>query len=170
MAVCLKTWNKSFPTSGLQWIFLVVFVIGLVSPVHFAFAFLMAGFSILFIAMFASTCMLCSQPSPSYHTCLTVPWNVQMPFMKYLWKYMAMFAASPDTAVGVGVKTKGTIKIHVLSTRARRQIKYTWMVSVLGFGASIFMFLYCYAFGGYRAWQLEINSDWNIFLLMVFMV
>jgi len=38
---------------------------------------------------------------------------------------MAMFAASPDTAVGVGVKTKGTIKIHVLSTRARRQIKYT---------------------------------------------
>ena len=88
-----------------------------------------------------------------------MPWNVQMPFMKYLWKYMAMFAASPDTAVGVGVKTKGTIKIHVLSTRARHQIKYTRMVSVLGFGASIFMFLYCYAFGGYRAWQLEINSD-----------
>ena len=100
--------------TGLQWIFLLVFVIGLVSPVHFIFAFLMAGFSILFIVAFCQHMYVVIITIPStYHTCLTMPWNLQI-----LGKHTAMFAASTDTAVGVGVKTKGTIKIHVLSTQA----------------------------------------------------
>ena len=145
--------------TGLQWIFLAVFVIGLISPAHFVFAFIMGGISILFILVFCQH---------MYVVFTTIPLMLKLPhlpdnamelansfFEISLEKYTAMFAASPDTAVGVGVKTKGTIKIHVLSTRARRQVKSTRVVSVLGFGASIFMLIYCFAFGGYRAWQLN---------------
>ena len=146
--------------TGLQWFFLVAFVIGLISPAHFVFAFLMAGFSIVFFVVFCQH---------MYVVFTTIPLMLKLPhlpnnamehvnsfFEISLEKYTAMFAASTDTAVGVDVKTKGTIKIHVLSTRARRQVKSTRVVSVLGFGASIFMLIYCFAFGGYRAaWQLN---------------
>jgi len=52
-------------------------------------------------------------------------------------------------------QSKGTIKIHVLTTWARTQVRNTRIVSVLEFCASVFMFFYCFAFGGYRAWEFN---------------
>ena len=143
---------------GLQWIFLVVFVIGLVSPSHFIFAFIMGGISTLAIVVFSQH---------MYVVITTIPIILKLPhladsamnsensfFEISLEKYTAVFAASPDTAVGVGVKTKGTIKIHVLSTRARLKVMYTIMVSTLALVASIFIVIYCFALGVYRARQV----------------
>ena len=144
---------------GLQWVFLVVFVIGLVSPVHFIFAFIMGGISILCIAVFSQHMYVVFTTIPIILMLPHLPDN-DMRLANGLFevtqeKYTALFAASPDTAVGVAVKTKGTIKIHVLSARARRQVTNTRVVSVLALCASIFMFFYCFAFGGFRAWQLN---------------
>ena len=147
--------------TGLQWVFLAVFVVGLVSPSHFIFALTMGGISILFIVCFSQH---------MYVVITTIPIILKLPHqpdnaMKLandfyeisLEKYTAIFAASPDTAVGMGVKTKGMIKIHVLSTRARRQVTYTIVVSILALVASIFMIIYCFALGVYRAWQVYPN-------------
>ena len=144
---------------GLQWIFLVVFIMGLVSPSHFIFAFIMGGISILFIVVFFQHMYVAFTSIPIILKLPHLPDNdmkLANDFFEVTReKYSAVFAASPDTAVGVAVKTKGTIKIHVLSTRARRQVTDSRVVSVLALVASIFMFFYCFAFGGFRAWQFN---------------
>ena len=142
--------------AGLQWVFLAVFVLGLISPSHYIFAFVMGTISIPWILIFSQHIYVVIKTIPIILKLPHIP-NMELENSFYeisLEKFTAVFAASPDTAVGVSVKSKGTIKIHVLSTQARRHVTNTRMVSFLAFAASIFIVLYCFAFGGYRAWQL----------------
>lgn len=150
--------TRYFYFVGLQWIFLLLLIAGLVSPVYYIFAFVMGGISIPFILVFSQH---------MYVVIVTIPIILKLPNIRELpgfqndffeisrEKYTAVFAASPDTAVAVGVQSKGTIKIHVLTTWARTQVRNTRIVSVLAFCASIFMFFYCFAFGGYRTWEFN---------------
>jgi len=150
--------TRYFYIVGLQWVFLLVLIAGLVSPVHYIFAFVMGGISIPCILVFSQH---------MYVVIVTIPIILKLPYIGELpgtqndffeisrEKYTAVFAASPDAAVAVGAQSKGTIKIHVLTTWARTQVRNTRIVSVLEFCASVFMFFYCFAFGGYRAWEFN---------------
>ena len=147
---------------GFQWFFLVVFVIGLISPVFYIFAFIMGGISIPFILIFSQH---------MYVVMVTIPILLKLPHMPELpgqmlndfyeisrEKFTAVCAASHDTALGVAVASKGTMKVHMLSDSARSQVQKTRIVSVLAFCASIFMLLYCFAFGGYRTVAAGMSS------------
>ena len=146
---------------GLHWVVMVVFVIGLISPAYYIFAFIMGGVSIVFILVYAQHMHVVRKTIPIMLRLPHLPdhqmrqiSNRRNDFFEItLEKYTAIFAATSDEAAAVAVKGSNKVKIHVLSAWARNAIRSSRMLSIVQMCMLIFLFFYCFAMGGFRTWQ-----------------
>ena len=151
---------------GLHWAILILLAIALFSPAFYPFAFVMVGVSIVMILLYAQYMHVVRHTVPIMLRLPHLPNDLMKQYagnkLNALYEikledYTAVFAATPEEAIGAVVKRGSNIKIHILSTQARNDIINTRTVSIFSMCTAIFMCCYCFVFASILAWR--VNDD-----------
>ena len=135
----------------IQWVYLLVFLISLLAPLNFIFAFVMAGINALFFRIWIQHAHVSvgtmphvlKQPSLPNHML-----NCENEFFEItLEKYAALFASSKNAGIGIAATAKGTVKIQVFKIASKNIMKKCILVSSVALFGCSFVFIYCLAMG-----------------------
>ena len=135
----------------IQWVYLLVFIVSLFTPLQFIFAFVMAGINFLFLLIWIQHAYVSvgtmphvlKQPSLPNHML-----NFDNDFFEItLEKYAALFASSKDAGIGIAATAKGTVKIQVFKNASKNIMRKCILVSSVALFGCILIFIYCLAMG-----------------------
>ena len=135
----------------IQWVYLLVFLISLLAPLQYIFAFLMAGINFLFLFLWiqhayvsvGTMLHVLKQPSLPNHML-----NHDNDFFEItLEKYAALFASSKDDGIGIAATAKGKVKIQVFKDATKNLMRKSVFVSTVALLGCILIFIYCLVWG-----------------------
>ena len=139
----------NFP--GLFTLCLVVMLISLAAPGNYILAFIMAGFNLVGLLIFAQH---------MYVTVKTMPHMLRLPRVPNDWmtrengffeitleKYQAVFGVQAESGIGIMVAASGTIKLHILKEKAVGYMKLAMFNSTCALIAFFLLLLYCFISG-----------------------
>ena len=139
----------------IQWVYLLIFLISFLTPLHFIFAFVMAGINFLFLLLWIQHSYVSvgtmphvlKQPSlPSYML------NSSNQFFEItLEKYAALFASSKNAGIGIAATARGTVQIQVFKNATKDLMRKCIFVSSVALLGCILIFIYCFAWGIIKA-------------------
>ena len=125
----------------------VAMLVSLASPVHY----IMAGIDVIWLGIFIQH---------MYVNVKTMPHMLKLPRMPNhmhrsnngffeinIEKYRAAFAEQEEAGIGIVLKAKGTVKLHILTYKAVGYIKSVMFYSTVALIAFFFLIFYSFIFG-----------------------